>query len=174
MISGPVPRQPFVESTRWMAVDHAGKHVAERGIGFDAVELGGLDQRADHGPAVAATVAAREQVVFASERDRADRPLDRIGIEFDASVIKEPCQTRPAAERVADRIGKRAARRDEAELRFQPAFHGGKMRPGERASPREPLRRGLPARLRFDLVERGDAAQRRRRDRRAGRLLDVV
>src|SRR3546814_11270242 len=63
----------FVESVGRMALDHAGEHIAEPGIGFDAVELGGLDQRANHGPAMTAAVASGEQMVFPAERSEERR-----------------------------------------------------------------------------------------------------
>ena len=56
---------------------------------FDAVQFAGFDQRADCRPACAAAVTAGEQVVLAAERDRADRALDGIGVEFDAAVMRK-------------------------------------------------------------------------------------
>jgi hypothetical protein len=38
----PGPRQQFVETVDRMSVDHAREHIAQVGIGFDAVEFAGL------------------------------------------------------------------------------------------------------------------------------------
>jgi hypothetical protein len=74
----PAPRQQFVEPIDGMSVDHPLQHVAQIRIGFDVIELAGRDQRADDRPALAAAVAAREQVVLAAECDRSDCAFDGI------------------------------------------------------------------------------------------------
>lgn len=102
MIERPVPRQQFMESVGRMSLDHAGEHVAQPGVGFDAVELGRLDQRADHRPAMAAAIAAGEQMILPAESHRTDGTFDRVGVEFDTAVVDEPGQARPSAERIAD------------------------------------------------------------------------
>ena len=38
----PGPRQQFIEAVDGMPVDHAREHVAQVGVGFDAVEFAGL------------------------------------------------------------------------------------------------------------------------------------
>jgi hypothetical protein len=43
----PGPRQQFVETVDGMSIDHARQHVGEVGIGFDAVQFTGFDQRTD-------------------------------------------------------------------------------------------------------------------------------
>lgn len=65
MTERPVPRHEFIESVGGMALDHAGEHVAEPGIWLDPVELRRLDHGADHGPAMAAAIAAGEQMILA-------------------------------------------------------------------------------------------------------------
>jgi hypothetical protein len=57
--------------------------------GLDVVELCSGDEGADGCPSDAAAVRAREQMVFASERDGPDGPLDRVVVKFDAAVIEE-------------------------------------------------------------------------------------
>src|SRR5258708_39301400 len=85
LASLPGPWQEFVETIDRMSVDHAREHVAEIGVRFDAVQLAGCDQRADHGPALAAAVATCEEMVFAPERDGTDRALDQVRVELDAA-----------------------------------------------------------------------------------------
>lgn len=108
----PKPRQQFVETVDRMSVDHAREHVGEISVGFDAVEFAGFNQRTDDRPTLTTTVTACKQVVLATERHRADRALDRVGVEFDASIMQEARQAFPARERVTDRLGKRAAAGD--------------------------------------------------------------
>ena len=90
------------------------------GVRFDAVQFACFDQRADCRPASATAVAAREQVVLAAERHRADRAFNRIGVEFDAAIIQEARQTLPSRQRITDRFGERAAAGHAGKLRFQP------------------------------------------------------
>ena len=66
----PVPRQEFVEAAGGMTVGHTLQDVSKPGKGLDVVELCGGDEGADGCPSDAATVRAREQMVFASERNR--------------------------------------------------------------------------------------------------------
>jgi len=61
-----------------MTVGHALQDVSESGKGLDVVELCGGGEGADGCPSDAATVRAREQMVFAPERDGPDGALDRI------------------------------------------------------------------------------------------------
>lgn len=69
-----------------MAVDDLGEHVGEVAERLDVVQLAHLDQRSDNGPVLGATFRAGEEDVLPVERDRADRPLDRVGADFDAAV----------------------------------------------------------------------------------------
>jgi hypothetical protein len=57
----PGPRQQRVEAVDGISVDHSGEHVSEIGVGFDAVQLAGFDQRADDCPAIPTAVAAGEE-----------------------------------------------------------------------------------------------------------------
>ena len=66
----PGPRQQFIEAVDGMPVDHAREHVAQVGVGFDAVEFAGLDQRADDCPSIAATVTPGKEMVLAPECNR--------------------------------------------------------------------------------------------------------
>ena len=79
-----------------VAVDEAGQHVGDVGLGLDVVQLAGLDQRSDHGPVLAAAVGAGEQAVLAVQRQGPDGALDGVGVELDASVVQEARQTLPA------------------------------------------------------------------------------
>ena len=65
----PIPGEQVVDSAHGMAVCHAVKDVFEIGERLDVVELGGGDERADGSPPSTATVGAREQVIFAPERN---------------------------------------------------------------------------------------------------------
>ena len=105
----PVPGQQFIESVDRMSVDHALKHIAQVGIGFNIVKLASLDERAQHGPAHAASIAAREQMILATESHRTDRALNWIGVELDTAIMQEPRQSIPPRQCIADRFSKLAA-----------------------------------------------------------------
>jgi hypothetical protein len=107
-----------------MSVNHALDYVDEMGVGLDAVEFCRFNQRADDRPPLAATVAAREQMIFSSERDWMDCTLDRMGVEFDANVIEKARQNFPARERVANGFGERTAPGYLRKLRFEPFAKG--------------------------------------------------
>ncbi|MDX6461603.1 MAG: hypothetical protein QOE55_5300 [Acidobacteriaceae bacterium] len=64
-----------------MTVGHALEDVPEPGKGLDVVKLCGGDEGADGCPSDAATVRAREQMVFTPERDGPDGALDRIVVQ---------------------------------------------------------------------------------------------
>ena len=66
----PGPRQQIVEPTCRMSVDHAREHVAQIDVRLDDVQLAGFDQRADHRPALATSIAAGKEVVLAPECNR--------------------------------------------------------------------------------------------------------
>jgi hypothetical protein len=91
-----------------MTVGHALQHVSEPGKGLDVVELCGGDEGADGYPSDSATVRAREQMVFAPERDGPDGALDWIVVEFDAAVVEESGEGWPARERITNGFGEGA------------------------------------------------------------------
>jgi hypothetical protein len=109
---GPIPGQEFIEPGHWMAAGHAFQHVLEVGEGLDVIEFCSGDEGTDRRPAGRAAVGSCEEVVLASERDRADGAFDGVGVEFDAAVIEEATKVAPAGQGIADGIGQAAARRD--------------------------------------------------------------
>ncbi len=67
---GPVPGEEVVEAGVWPEIDEAGENVGQVRVGIDAVELAGLDQRSDAGPAFRAVVKRRARVRSASRANR--------------------------------------------------------------------------------------------------------
>jgi hypothetical protein len=64
----PVPRQEFVEAAGWMTVGIRCRTSLSQAKGSTLLSFCGGDEGADGCPSDAATVRAREQMVFASER----------------------------------------------------------------------------------------------------------
>src|SRR3979490_1840543 len=126
----PVPRQEFVEAAGGMTVGHALQDVSEPGKRLDVVELCGGDEGADGCPSDAATVRAREQMVFAPERDGPDGALDRIVVEFDTAVIEEAGKGGPARRRITNGRGEGAGGWNAAKLHLEPRLHHLDERPG--------------------------------------------
>lgn len=120
----PVPWEEVVELIGGVSVGHSGEDVGEPCMRLDGVEFRGFDERGHGCPALASAIGAGEQMVLATERDRADGALDRIGIELDAAIVEEPGQAIPASERIADCLGKLAARGESGELTLQPCMQG--------------------------------------------------
>ena len=116
------PGQQVVDAAVGVAVDKAGQHVGDVGLGLDVVQLAGLDQRSDHGPVLAAAVGAGEQAVLAVEGQGPDGALDGVGIELDAAVVQEAGEALPAAQGVADRLGQLAFLADGLEPGAQPGL----------------------------------------------------
>jgi hypothetical protein len=90
------PGQEIVDLAVWVAVDDPGEHVGQVAERLDVVQLARLDQRSDDGPVLSAAVRAREEGVLSVERDRADRPLDGVGVDLDTSVVEEAGEPFPA------------------------------------------------------------------------------
>ena len=61
----------------------------EPGIGFDPVQLRGLDERSDARPCGGAFVVTGEQCVFAIQGDRPGEILDTVAVDLDAPVRKK-------------------------------------------------------------------------------------
>src|SRR5262249_54421450 len=116
----PIPRQQFVEPIDRMPVDHALEHVMQVSVGFDVVQFSSFNQRAECRPARSAIIRSGEQMILSTEGNRADRALNRIGVELDTTIVQEPREPMPARQRIADRISELAAARRAAELLFQP------------------------------------------------------
>src|ERR1700686_4071613 len=106
-----------------MTVGRALQDVPEPGKGLDVVELCGGDEGADGCPSDAATVRAREQMVFAPGRDGPDGALDRTVVEFDAAVIEESGEGWPARERITNGLGEGAGGWNAAKLDLEPRLH---------------------------------------------------
>ena len=170
----PCPWQQFVEAVDGMPVDHAPEHVVQVGVRFNAVEFGGSHQRADDRPAGASPIASSEQVILPAERHRTDCALDRIGIEFNPAVTQKLRQTFPARERIADRLGKRAAARDTREMLFEPSPECVDNRLRFALSCRKTIRRLLASNCGFDRIKFADPAQGFLGKRRIGRLRDLI
>ena len=131
----------------------------EVGIGLDAVKFAAFDQRTEHSPSMAAAIAAGEEMVLAAKCNRPDRPLDRVGIKLDATIMQETGQSLPSRERIADRFGQGASAGCKGELGFEPEPHGIDNGLRTTATCREPVRGRLTANVGFDGIEFGDPAQ---------------
>ena len=103
-----------------MALDDAGDDVGEIGVGLDADQLAGLDERGDHGPVLGTTVGAGEQCILASEGKGPDAALDNVVVDLNAAVVEEQAQSLPARQRVADRFSDRIRALSSAVQRRRP------------------------------------------------------
>ena len=119
----PCPRQEFVQAIVRPEIDEAGEHVGELGLGVDAVEFAGLDQRSEDSPVFGAVVMAGEEGILSGQRLGTHGTFDDVGVELDAAVVEEADEPVPMVEAVADGIGNRRSSRDACEVLSRKALN---------------------------------------------------
>lgn len=117
----PVPGQQFGDLARGVIGD-TGKHVGEPAADVDMVELAGLDQGEHSGRSMPAAIAATEGPVLAPHGETAHGTLSRVVAHAEAAVIEEPREGAPSLQRVVDRLGSIALRRELLALFAQPGL----------------------------------------------------
>ena len=170
----PVPRQQLVESIDRMSIDQALEHVAQVGVGFDAVHLGSFNQRTQRRPSRSTIIRARKKMILAAECNGTNRALNGIGVELDAAIMQEPGEPISARQRIADRVGELAAARRAAELLLEPDLQLFDKRFGERPPLGHSERGGQAADARLDGTEFANSPQHLSRNRRAICLEEFV
>ena len=143
-----------------MAVDDFGESVGEVGVGVDAAELAGFDQRGDNRPVAAAAVRAGEESILAIEGDRANGTLDGVRVDLDPAVVEEPGQALLTRQRIADRLGELALLADERELGAQPRLEVGEDWARALLPSGAAFLRIATANVLLDRIQRGDALER--------------
>ena len=83
------PWQEIVDLAVEMTIDDLGYDVGEVGLGIDAVELAGLDQRGDDCPVFATAIGTSKECVLAVQCDRPDRAFDDVAVDLDATVVEK-------------------------------------------------------------------------------------
>src|SRR5262245_53668868 len=106
-----------------------------------------------------AFVRSGEQMILAPECNGADRSLDWVGVELDATVVQESREAMPARQCITDRFGELAAARRVGELLFQPELQIVDERFGERPPFGHSMRRGLTANALLDGIELANSPQ---------------
>src|SRR5215469_18414229 len=74
----PIPRQQLVESIDRISVDHALEHVAQVGVGLDAVHFARFDQRAECRPSGTADIRAGEEMILSCMQTLAYKKLCKV------------------------------------------------------------------------------------------------
>lgn len=87
-----------------MAVDDGCDDTGQVAMRLDFVQLTGLDERREHGPVLGTCIVAREERVFALQRDWADRAFDGVAVHLDAAIGQEQDQPAPIFGDVFERI----------------------------------------------------------------------
>jgi len=83
----------------------AGEDVGQPGVGIDAIQLTGLDQRVDRSCASPAAVGAGKDPVLAADRNTPDGTFGGVVREADVPVIKEAGERGPSLQMIVDRLG---------------------------------------------------------------------
>lgn len=174
MALGPAPGKELVEAIDGVTCDKSGEDIGEISFGIDVVEFARFDERGEDRPVLAAAVGTGEQGILAIERERTNGALDDVGIDLDPSIVDEATEPIPPRQGIADRLGDGALLRDHAELRFEPGFQIIDDRLGALPPGGATLIGGSAANLGLDRVERRDAGERLRCDRRSTGRSDLV
>jgi len=117
-----------------MAVRDRLEGCLEIGEGLDAVDLRGLDQRCDAAPRLAAFVMPGEQCVFSVQCNRAHEIFDRVGVDLDATIMKECLQPIPVAVDICQLFAEAGLGRYAQTLLLQPVSKGRDEGRGARLS----------------------------------------
>ena len=130
------------------------------------MQLAGLDQRRQHCPVFRPLVAAGKQRIFSIESDRAHAAFNGVGVDLDATIVEKAHQPVPAAQAIADGLGKRGSAGELDESFLEPSL----QRFDEWLSPALTRVAALfgagAADLGFDLIDFGDAFEGLGGDRR--------
>ena len=106
----------------------------EPGIGFDAVQLGGLDERGDTSPRGGAFVVTREECIFPCKGNRPGEILDSIAVHLDAPVGEEEPEAVPVAGDIGELLAEAGLGRDAGALLPEPIAEGLDQGRGPRLS----------------------------------------
>src|SRR5215467_413447 len=117
---------------------------------------------------------AGEECVFSCQSNWPDRALDGIGINLDASIVKEADEPFPVVETIADRLGKLRTLGDLCQTFLQPRLQRIDDRLRSHLSLGAARLRGASTDLSFDSVQFADAHQRFRRDRRVAPYVNLI
>ena len=128
--------------------------VGDVGLRLEVVHLCRLDDRVDHGGALAAGPRAGEQPILPTDRDGADRPFGDVVVDLETAVVEEASERLPALGAIADGLGRR---------RFGRELSEGVVRRDQQSRPRladaSSNIGGLTANLGYDRVELADAVE---------------
>jgi hypothetical protein len=127
----------------------------------DFVQLGGVDQRSQAGPAFVATRPTGEQCIAAPESNRPDGSLHNVVVDLDAAVGQEHAQSVPLVEGVVDRLGERRLGGDLREAIRQPRLEIIEQRSGLGLADCSAIVGRAVADAGFDVVDLCQPAQRR-------------
>ena len=170
----PGPRHEIINARGRPQIDQFGQNVLDVGLRINAVELARLDERGDASPIGCALVAAGEQRVLASKRDRTDRALDRIGVHLDAAVGDKAHEAIPMFEAIADCAGNDRFAGHAPEFAFEPRFKSIDERLTLCLTHCHALRGAAPTDPLLDCIERSNARERFLRDRRRTGFRDLI
>lgn len=139
---------------------NAAEHIAQVGLGIQALEFGRLHQAVDLGRALAASVRVHEQLVAPSQGHPTQRPLGSVVVRLDTAVISIARQGLPASEAIADGLCQFRVGRHVSQQLAQPGVH----HLHQRARPTRRTTGGCPRMSRSIAYSIGDAPQGQRRD----------
>jgi len=98
----------------------AGNDVTQVGLGLDAVERCGADQRVEESRSLASGIAAGEQPVLSSNSYGPDGVLGRIVADLQSTAIEVAGQRRPSRAGITDGTGEIALAGDALKLCIEP------------------------------------------------------
>ena len=152
-------------------VADAGEDIAQPGLGLEAVEFGGADQRVEDRGSVTAGIAAGEEPVLSAQGYGPDGVLGGVVGDLQPAVVDIGRQRIPARSRIADGTGEFALARQQLQLLVEPVGQCRAFWP--LPSARLAAGRRFACDRALDIEQRSDLLQRLARDGRAVRLVHV-
>ena len=92
-------------------------------------------------------------MILPSKSSGSNRALDGVHVQFDAAVVQEASQTKPARQRVPDRLGECALSRQQRRLRLEPGVQSVDDWLGATVTNHKPLCRRLTVSVSFDGIK---------------------
>lgn len=123
----PVPRDEFVDAADRVLGDPR-EDVSQPSERVDAAQFAGFNQAIDGGGAGTSGIGTGKQPILSAQADAPQRVFGAVVVDLQPTVVREAGECGLVSERVTERLGEPALRRQPAELGGQPAVQACEQR----------------------------------------------